>query len=73
MVFETDTIPILVCYLPRIVQRRVLVDDSWCRLQSVNKEHPEEESQQKRQQLDMIEEFHGPLYFITIMSFQRNL
>lgn len=43
MVFETYTIPVLVCYFARIVQCRVLVDDGWCRLQRVNEEHPEEE------------------------------
>ena len=58
MVFETDTIPVLVCYFARIVQCRVLVDNGRCRLQRVDEEHPEEKSQKEWHQLDVIEEFH---------------
>ena len=61
MVFETHTIPVLVCYLARIVQRRILVNDSRRRLQRVDEEHAKEKTQQKRHELDVIEEFHLPL------------
>lgn len=51
MVFETDTIPVLVRDLARVVQTRVLVDHSRRRFQYIYEEHPEKEAQEQRQQL----------------------
>lgn len=60
MIFEADTIAILVCHLARIIQTGVLVNHRRCGLQDIHKEHAEKEPHQKWQQLEMIEEFHFP-------------
>ena len=51
MVFKADTIPILINDFPCIVHIRILVDDHRCRLQYVDEEDAEEDTDQKRQEL----------------------
>lgn len=60
MVLETDTVSILVNYLTSIVHSRIFVNDGGRWLQHIDEEHTEKETNQKRQQLQMIEEFHNP-------------
>ncbi len=59
MVLKADTIPILIDDFPCIVHVRILVDDDRCRLQHVYEEDTEEDADQKWQELQIIEKFHG--------------
>ena len=59
MVFKADTIPILINDFPCIIHIRILIDDHRCRLQHVDEEDAEEDADQKWQELQIIEKFHG--------------
>lgn len=59
MVFKADTIPILIDYFSCIIHIRILVDDHRRWLQHVDEEDAEEDADQKRQELQIIEKFHG--------------
>ena len=58
MVFKADTISILIDNFSCIIHIRILVDDHRCRLQHVDEEDAEEDTNQKRQELQIIEKFH---------------
>ena len=61
MVLETNTVAILICYLPCIIQCRILVDHYRGRFQYIHEKHSEKQTEQKRKKLQMVEEFHAPL------------
>jgi len=59
MVFKAYAIPILIDDFPRIVHIRIFIDHDRCRLQHIDEENTEEDTNQKGQQLQMIEKLHS--------------
>ena len=60
MILETHTATVLIGHLTGVIHSGILIDDSGCRFEYVDKEHTDEKPHQKWQQLQMIKEFHIP-------------
>jgi hypothetical protein len=60
VVLKADSVAILIDDFAGVIQIRILVDHDGGGLQDIDEEHADKETEQKRQELQVIKEFHIP-------------
>jgi hypothetical protein len=62
VILETNAVAVLICYLAGIIERRIFVYNHWRWFEYVDEEHTEKQSNEERQKMQIVEEFHFPYF-----------